>query len=434
MDWLELSAMSKKDWLQSVIAEDDLGLLAVKKKVSAPTADEHLVAKFQEISDFVERYGQVPEANRKNMNEFMLHKRLESLRKDPEKCLALAAVDVHDLLPQIDETAIEEANPTILEEVEISKPQREINSFADFFEDDDLGLLSSGDAETGNIFELKHVSKERAETDFVARRRPCKDFAKYEEQLKQVQRDIEAGKRKLLPFNDRGDNVMADTYYILNGVLLYLESLDISSTAKTVDGKRYRKDGRTRCIFENGTESNMLSRSLAKVLYQDGRIISKTNDEEIEAVAKNFSTLSEDDQTTGFIYILSSKSQSEDVRNIHNLYKIGFAGESVEKRIANAENEPTYLMAPVKLEAVFQCYNMNAKKLESLLHTFFSESCLDIDITDTKGRTHKPREWFIAPLPIIDQAIEWVVSGEIVNYRYDAIRERIVSKLGECLL
>jgi hypothetical protein len=41
--------------------------------------------------------------------------------------------------------------------------------------------------------------KEQA-ADFVARRKPCKDFSKYEQQFKDVQKDLKNGKRKLLEF------------------------------------------------------------------------------------------------------------------------------------------------------------------------------------------------------------------------------------------
>lgn len=75
----------------------------------------------------------------------------------------------------------------------------------------------------------------------------------------------------------------------------------------------------------------------------------------------------------------------------------------VEERIKNSTEDPTYLMAPVKIISTFECYNLNPQKLEQLLHNFFGESCLNIDIYDKHGKRHTPREWFIAPFEVIEK-------------------------------
>ena len=116
------------------------------------------------------------------------------------------------------------------------------------------------------------------------------------------------------------------------------------------------------------------------------------------------------------------------LKSINNLFKIGFTRNEVEERIKNAEKDPTFLMAPVIIEGVWECYNMNTQKFENLLHTFFGTSCLDIDICDEKGRIHKPQEWFIAPIEVIEQAIELIINGKIVNYIFDPINLTIVNK------
>ena len=128
------------------------------------------------------------------------------------------------------------------------------------------------------------------------------------------------------------------------------------------------------------------------------------------------------------IYILKSKSQKEEISCIDNLYKIGYSSTSVQDRIRNAENEPTYLMAPVKIESSWMCYNMNSQKFESLIHRFFGHTSLEIDVYDNNGIRRNPREWFIVPLKVIEQAIILLISGDIVNYRYDKENEVIVKK------
>lgn len=299
----------------------------------------------------------------------------------------------------------------------------DIKSLEDIFNDDDLGLLDDG--KDGDIFKIKHVPIQRAATDEVAKRKRCKDFDQFEHLFKNVHRELREGKRKLLPFNDKGYQLVEGNYYVLNGLLAYLADINFTSEAKTVDGKRFRKDGRTRTIFENGTESTMLYRSLAKALYKDGRIVSETNEQENSNFYTNFGGITEDDTSTGYIYILKSKSTDPRIQSYDHLYKIGFATTTVEKRIANAKKEPTYLMADVEVIAEYQAFNINPQKFEYYLHAFLGESCLDLLVADKDGKNHQPKEWFIAPLEVIQQAVELLVNGQIMSYQYNKFKKEI---------
>lgn len=410
-EWQALKYMELDDWLSFIDSDDDLGLTTIKVKSRAPTADEHLVAKFQEISDFYKTNKRLPENNMANISELMLFKRLESIKNNDEQCRALVDFDEFNLLPLTHEVAVPE--PELVE--------KEITSFEDIFDDDDFGLLADSEQ---SIFNIKHIKADkRAETDFVARRKSCKDFDKYKDLFPVVQQQLSSGQRKIVEFDDKGENLVVGEFYILSGVLLYLEEVEFSSDAKTVNGKRFRKDGRTRCIFENGTESNMLYRSLAKALYADGKIVSPVG--EYFADIKN---INEDDESAGFIYILSSQSQDARIQAIPNLFKIGYSRTPVKKRIANAANEPTYLMAPVKVVASYECYNMNTQKFENLVHTVFKDVCIDVEVADLQGNMCKPREWFSVPLEQINTAIDLIVSGQIVNYRYNSTTKKIALK------
>ncbi|MDQ8922865.1 GIY-YIG nuclease family protein [Acinetobacter baumannii] len=299
----------------------------------------------------------------------------------------------------------------------------DIKSLEDIFNDDDLGLLDDG--KDGDIFKIKHVLVQRAAADEVAKRKRCKDFDQFEHLFKNVHRELREGKRKLLPFNDKGYQLVEGNYYVLNGLLAYLADNNFTSEAKTVDGKRFRKDGRTRTIFENGTESTMLYRSLAKALYKDGRIVSETNEQENSNFYTNFGGITEDDTSTGYIYILKSKSTDPRIQSYDHLYKIGFATTTVEKRIANAKKEPTYLMADVEVIAEYQAFNINPQKFEYYLHAFFGESCLDLLVADKDGKNHQPKEWFIAPIQVIQHAVELLVNGQIMNYQYNKFKKEI---------
>jgi len=397
--------MDKDKKLQEIFGNDPLGLLNIKPS-SSPVRNENerLVASFQEINDFYEKNNREPEQGG-GIQEHQLYSRLKSLRENPAKSEILKFHDKYGLL---------------------NYEQKQITSLEDILNDDSLGLLND---DSEGLFEFKHIKEqdERASADFVARRKPCKDFNKYEPIFKEVQKDLSNSKRKLVPFKE--DNLRAGDFYVQNGILLLLEKVEFEEEVQQFkSGSRIRKDGRTRVIFENGTESNMLYRSLYKVLLANGKAVSENIDRVNESFAEKFSNITDEDKEAGYIYILKSKSDKKEIKEIANLFKIGFSTVAVAERIKNANEEPTYLMADVRIVMTYKCYNMNPQKLELLLHTFFGTACLNIDIFDKKGHRHTPREWFIAPLDVIEQAVRYILTGEVVNYRYDSLNERIVSR------
>lgn len=389
--------MDKKSVLNEIFADDPFNLLDIKPKVSqSRNEEERLISSFEEINSFFEKEQREPTESQ-NMQERTLFSRLTALRNNPSKILALKPYDKFDLL-----------------KVEAEK---EYNTLEDLLQDDFLGLLSD---DREGLFDLKHVdySEERASADFVARRKPCKDFDRYEPLLKAVQVDLSLGKRKLVNFNQ--DNLRVGSFYVHNGILFYLKEINITQKEHyKPNGTRVREDGRTRCIFENGTESNMLKRSVEKILYTNGKVVTENSDEVASSLTYEINTVNEDDIASGHIYILQSKSAEPKIKNLKNLYKIGFSSTEVSERIKNAKNEPTYLMADVHLVTKYLCYNMNSKKLESLLHNFFGSACLDIDIFDNQGQRHSPREWFVAPLDVIEKVVDLIIKGDITKYKFE---------------
>jgi|APSaa5957512622_1039677.scaffolds.fasta_scaffold25158_2 hypothetical protein len=412
--------MDKDKVLDDIFNNDPFGLLNFKPKSSnARSADERLLASFQEINDFVDNNGKDPEPNLNSISEFQLYSRLKSLREDEGKIEMLKEHDIHHLLPTLKSSQVNESHE------HYDKP-KQINSIDDILGDDSLDIL--GDHSEG-LFDFKHTPKEdeRAKADFVARRKPCKDFDKYEQIFKEVQKDLANGKRKLIEFKE--DNLREGDFYVHSGILLLLENINISQSEQSFEsGARVRKDGRTRCIFENGTESNMLYRSLAKILYINGRVVTQNIDRVNEDFKEKFSNITKEDEEAGYIYVLKSKSENEHIVSIQNLFKIGYTKTDVQERIKNAEKEPTYLMAPVSIQGAWKCFNINPQKLENLLHSFFGKSCLELDIFDENGKRHTPREWFIAPIEVIEQAIELIINGKVVNYKFDAENMTIVNK------
>lgn len=398
--------MDKDKKLQELFDNDPLGLLHVKPSISpARNEDERLLSKFQEINDFIKGNNREPKQDN-GIQEHQLYSRLKSIRENLTKSEMLKSHDIHGLLK------IENKEPLTIE---------------DLMNDDPLGLL---DDDTAGLFELKNimpVDKERASTDFVARRKPCKNFTNYEQLFKDVQNDLKEGKRKLIDF--KLSNLRQGAYYVHNGILFLVEKINITKKEHyKPDGTRVREDGRTRCIFENGTESNMLKRSIEKLLYNNGQVVTENADQVNQKFAEKFSNITDEDEEVGFIYILRSKSEKSEIKEIQHLFKIGYSKTAVEDRIKNASQEPTYLMAEVKIIMAYKCFNMNPQKLEQLLHNFFGNSCLNIDVFDKYGNRHTPREWFIAPLEIIEQAIHHIISGDIIQYKYDSVNEEIIDR------
>lgn len=379
----------EKDDLLKILGDDDFGLLNIKPKRSSITVDERLLQSFHQINDFYRQHGKEPESNPSNILEFQLFNRLKGLRASKEKCEALQEVDDFHLLTFIE-------------------PEKTITSVADIFSDDSFGLL---DDEAESIFDLNHVPKSLMEMpEKIAQRKRCKDFDQFEHLFKQCHAELTSGVREARQFTGE-QQIKPGHFFVLHGVMVYVSEVGEKEI------KNGKVNARLRCIFENGTESNMLLRSLATELYKDdtGRRILDHHEKALEALEQ----IQAEDEKTGYLYVLQSLSQKADIASIQNLYKIGYSTVPVQERIKNASEEPTYLMAPVKVIAVFECYNLNPQKFELLLHTFFGKACLNVDVFDKTGKRFSPREWFVAPLHIIEAAANMLINGEIVNYRYD---------------
>jgi len=293
----------------------------------------------------------------------------------------------------------------------------DINSLDDIFNSDEFGLLNTQN--DVDIHTLKNVPKveKRADADFVALIILSISSDKYEQLFIDCQEDLRTNRREIVPSIESQLDI--GTFCVLDGVLLYIA--DIQDGYRGNSGKINR---RTTLIFENGTKSNMLLRSLGKRLKDNGNMITRLESEN-KKIPLNITS---DDKQNGYIYILKSLSKKDEIITKKNLYKIGFSTTSIELRIKNAKEDPTYLMADVKTVSAYEVYNVNPHKLEQLIHKFFGNSCLDIEIYDANGKLCKPKEWFIAPLEVIEEAIELIISGEIINYKYDEFNERIIER------
>ena len=393
----------RKSKLQEIFDSDPLGLLDTKEapKQKRREEDWRLIEQFQEITQFYEDNDhRLPSADGGDINEYTLAARLSGIKSDPKKVKVLQEYDLYNLLQS------EQAKSISLEEL---------------LTEDPLGLLES-DEEGDSIFTLSHVKPtDRLRPDYIARRKVCKDFDMYEAAFKQIHADLESGRRILVEFKGQEDLVEGH-YFVLRGVVFYLEIDNANLTEKTYAGQVYRrKDGRTRCIFDNGTESTMLFRSLTNAMRIDGFGIS-----DIQMNQDGSPKIESDDVQNGYIYVLRSLSRNPKIRQMRNLYKIGYCSGDVTTRIQNAAKQPTYLMSDVEVVLTARCYNLDVPYLEANIHRFFGGCNLQLEIRDDQGIKHYPREWFTVPLSVVEDAIQLIVKKEIEHYKYDPNMKMII--------
>jgi hypothetical protein len=259
------------------------------------------------------------------------------------------------------------------------------------------------------------VAEKRAAEE-IANRQRCEDFERFKPLFDLVQSDLSGGIRTTRQFvKDAGFSkaeIKAGQFFILGGQTAYVA--EVGEPIKAPNGE---SDARLRVIYSNGTESDLLLRSLQRALYKDeaGRRITEPTAGPLFADQND-----EGDEASGIVYVLRSKSAAPEIAAHREvLHKIGVTGGDVERRIANARLDPTFLMADVEVVATYELYNINRTRLENLIHRIFGVARLDVEIRDRFGNPVIPREWFLVPLFIIDEAIERIKNGTITNYTYD---------------
>lgn len=265
------------------------------------------------------------------------------------------------------------------------------------------------------------IAKKKA--DYVAQHKLCENFEDYKPLFAKVHQELKEGRRSLVKINKTA-TLTAGRYYFVGGQMLLLEQI-----GKLKKSSNSLPDARTRCIYENGTESDILLQTLRKNVVGDGYAISELQ-EEVDAQFFNNSDITTEDKVTGYIYVLSSLSGNPVIKQEKNLYKIGFTTNSVEQRVANAEKDPTYLMAPVKIVATYKVVNMNSQMFEDLVHQLLMSVQFQVTVFDEQGKEHQPQEWFVVPLPVVDVIIKKIMDGSVVGFNYnpqlECLEKRVV--------
>ena len=277
--------------------------------------------------------------------------------------------------------------------------------------------------------DMKNVMKTKKDApDHVAQRKLCEDFAQFKPLFAQVHHDLKTGKRQLLRIS-KTTNMQEGHFYIVDGQMVYLQMV-----GEKAIGTSRALDARTRCIYENGTESDIYLQTLRKNVVASGYAITETQ-EETDAKFFHPNDIKGEDQVTGYIYVLRSLSENPEIKNVKNLYKIGFSTNKVEERVANAEHEPTYLMAPVEIVSTYKIVNMHSQKFEDLVHQVLQEVNFRFKVADDKGELHEATEWYQVPLEIIDSIIQKIMNGTIIYFSYNkeqqCLEQHIEKKLSK---
>lgn len=371
-----------------------------EKKGGRSAREERFIAGFEEIQRFVEQNGRAPRhGEERDIFERVYAVRLDRLRALEECRTLLAPLDHQGLLADAETVA---AAPV------------------ETMDDDELLAELEGAAGSADITELRHVrtTAEKRAAEEIANRTPCENFDAFKPLFEQVQKELNSGLRQTRRF-ERKSEIAPGRFYILGGQKAYVAAMEQPGV-----NEHGNIDARLRVIFDNGTESNLLMRSLQKALQQDpaGRRIVEPS------AGPLFSGQNEEgDEASGIIYVLRSKSDHPVVAAHRDLlHKIGVTGGDIARRLANAKLDPTFLMAEVEVVATYELFNINRTKLENIFHRVFDPARLDIEIKDRFGTPVIPREWFLVPIFVVNEVVERIKDGTITDYVYDPKSARLV--------
>jgi hypothetical protein len=384
----------------------ELGVDLAPKKVRARTPrEERIIAGFEDIVRFREEHGRAPQhGENRDIFERLYAVRLDRLRALPECSELLADMDLHGLLDGEGAPATPAAD-----------------------ELDDSALLAELGIDASpaeDITQLRHVrsNTERKAAEEVANSERCEDFATFKPLFDRIEADLASGARVTRPFGkdagvDQGD------FFILRGQLAYVA--EVGEAIKAPNGQY---DARLRVIYSNGTESNLLRWSLQRALYKDegGRRVTEPDAGPLFGRSDELAT--EPDQLpTGTLYVLRSRSTHPTiVANRDLVHKIGITGGSVEARIAGAVDDATYLLAGVDVVATYKLYDVSRSRLEALIHRVLHRVRFDAQMPDRFGKAVRPREWFLVPLPIIDEIVRRIGDGSLVGMIYDPAQAALI--------
>ena len=373
---------------------EELGVEIEAKATGGRTPrEERVIAGFEEIQRFVNEHGRLPQHGEdRDIFERLYAVRLERLRGLTECRTLLEPMDRQKLLEGGNSAPI---------------------PAADNLDDDALLEALGVDGLGEGITDLRHVrsAADKRAAEEIGKREKCEDFEEFKPMFIQVKKELDTGIRQTRPFQTMVE-IQKGQWFVVGGQIAYVA--DVGDEFVT---EYDRRDSRLRVIYDNGTESDVLLRSLQRALHRDnaGRRITNADSGPLFS-----GEIEEGDEASGTIYVLRSKSDNPVVAaNRDILHKIGVTGGSIQRRINNAKLDPTFLMADVDIVATYKLSNINRTKLENLIHRIFDPVRIDVEIKDRFGNPVVPHEWFLVPLFVIDEAVSRIKDGTIIGYQYD---------------
>ncbi|MFN2977604.1 MULTISPECIES: GIY-YIG nuclease family protein [Terriglobus] len=206
-------------------------------------------------------------------------------------------------------------------------------------------------------------------------------------------------------------DLAAEQFNALEFPFQFLAAFDKKETTL----KRLRKGDSNKSDVVGGV---LLQRSLQRALYEPERQGRRLTQGSMGPLFGG--TLEDGDIPSGTIYVLRSLSTKPQIAAMRDvLFKIGVTGGRVEDRIGNAERDPTYLLAPVEIVATWKLANIKQFKFEQTIHRILASAQLQLHVPDRFGIPVEPREWFVVPLPVINEIMERIQDESITEFVYD---------------
>lgn len=430
--------------LEDIFANDTMGIFDDVKPISQKTTNNSLLEQqFSEINSFIETHGRPPNAETGDINEKILSRQLTSIKASSSFTKELVAFDKHGLLVDENTNSSVSAEPTVLhesvsdrdntvyqdisseeEQVELEPPSEPVSftSLQDIFNSDELGIFDDvqSDILISDIQNSSRANYDQYDDEDVASRFECKDFYKFEATFERIYHAIQSAAFTKTNFAS-SKSITIGSVFVLNGLLCY-----VADIYKAEARKNTRSQERLRLIFANGTESNMLTHSLAtaQYKYENSYQLLITDSDWIDTeLAKNFG---DKRQLTGVIYIAKLIDTPDNLAHYKNLHKIGFSTLTGEARTKHSIRDTAFLQQAVDIIAEWEVYDANARSVEGVLHAFFYDQRVKVSLKGFDDKVYKAIEWFDAPLTEIEKAINLVISGDIKDYRMDSASGKIV--------
>ncbi|MBO8416008.1 MAG: GIY-YIG nuclease family protein, partial [Proteobacteria bacterium] len=320
------------------------------------------------------------------------------------------------------------------------KAEVSFSSIEDIFAHDSQGMLDIPDdfVPPISVHKTKQVRVNKA--DKIAKSVPCPNFSEYAPIFDEIRWHLKAGNLKLSKFTGYTHRFEPGQIFLLNGFYVLVAACDFEN----VISKNHKKPYRIKLIYSNRTEVSPLNYTFLESLNLDSlsaciQAVNEAGEAFLKELNEYFTDETEplsekkdsNDDESGYIYILRTLSKDPALLKFQEssyLVKIGFCTTTVEERIKNAANDPTYLFAPVELITSIKCSGMNVHLFEQLIHACLFAHRFNVTLTNAEGKKFRPREWFTVSADTAVEVAMHIKDGTINQYRVDPVTGKLKRK------